>query len=92
MKNEEKYSAYDIVELEKVIESQYITRSLSNRTETLIAESNLLRTQNDLAAKLSNLSLQLYERLIKRDMPRVIEEFREITKFFYETLPKYRIG
>ena len=42
LKNEEKYSAYDIVELEKVIESQYITRSLSNRTEKLIAESNQL--------------------------------------------------
>jgi len=32
IKYEEKFSAYDIVELEKVIESQYITRSLSNRT------------------------------------------------------------
>src|SRR6056300_1325699 len=39
LKNEEKYSAYDIVELEKVIESQYITRSLSNRTDTLITEA-----------------------------------------------------
>ncbi len=31
LNHEEKYIAYDIVELEKVIESQYITRSLSNR-------------------------------------------------------------
>ena len=88
LKNEEKYSAYDIVELEKVIESQYITRSLSNRTEALILESNLLRTQNDLATKLSNLSLQLYERLIKAGYAKSDEEFREITQFFYEKLPK----
>ncbi|MGB1114045.1 MAG: hypothetical protein ACPG14_04540, partial [Flavobacteriaceae bacterium] len=40
LKNEEKYSAYDIVELEKVIESQYITRSLSNRAEALISEAD----------------------------------------------------
>ena len=63
--NIEKYVAYDIVELEKIIESQYITRSLSNRTETLVAESEKLRTQNNLTTKLSNLSLKLYERLIK---------------------------
>jgi hypothetical protein len=88
LKNEEKYSAYDIVELEKVIESQYITRSLSNRTETLISESNLLRTQNDLATQLSNLSLQLYERLIKAGYAKSDQEFREITQFFYENLPK----
>ncbi|MBT6161195.1 MAG: hypothetical protein HOH81_05840 [Flavobacteriaceae bacterium] len=86
--HEEKYSAYDIVELEKVIESQYITRSLSNRTETLISESNQLRIQNNLATRLSNLSLQLYERLIKAGYAKSDQEFREITKFFYENLPK----
>ena len=87
-KNEEKYVAYDIVELEKVIESQYITRSLSNRTETLIAEAEQLRNQNDLATQLSNLSLQLYERLIKAGYAKSDQEFREITQFFYENLPR----
>lgn len=33
LENEEKNIAYEIVELEKVIETQYITRSLSNRAE-----------------------------------------------------------
>jgi len=88
IRNEEKYSAYDIVELEKVIESQYITRSLSNRAETLIFEADQLRIQNNLATQLSNLSLQLYERLIKAGYAKSDEEFREITKFFYENLPK----
>jgi hypothetical protein len=82
LKNEEKYSAYDIVELEKVIESQYITRSLSNRAETLIAEAEQLRIQNNLSTRLSNLSLQLYERLIKAGYAKSDDEFREITKFF----------
>lgn len=88
LKNEEKYSAYDIVELEKVIESQYITRSLSNRAEVLISEAEELRTQNNLATTLSNLSLQLYERLIKAGYAKSDDEFREITQFFYENLPK----
>jgi len=91
LKNEEKYSAYDIVELEKVIESQYITRSLSNRAETLIAEAEQLRIQNNLSTRLSNLSLQLYERLIKAGYAKSDDEFREITKFFYEKLPKVEL-
>ena len=88
LKHEEKYVAYDIVELEKVIESQYITRSLSNRTDTLITEAEALRNQNNLATQLSNLSLQLYERLIKAGYAKSDQEFREITQFFYEKLPK----
>lgn len=88
LKHEEKYSAYDIVELEKVIESQYITRSLSNRASALIQQSDTLRIQNDLATQLSNLSLQLYERLIKAGYAKSDQEFREITQFFYSRMPK----
>ena len=87
LKNEEKYSAYEIVELEKVIESQYITRSLSNRTHVLVSQADELIIQNDLASKLSNLSLQLYEKLIKTGYAKSDDEFRNITKFFYERLP-----
>ena len=86
--NEEKYTAFDIVELEKVIESQYITRSLSNRTEILISQADKLIKQNDLASKLSNLSLRLYERFIKAGYAKSDDEFREITRFFYKRLPK----
>ncbi len=86
--NEEKYTAYEIVELEKVIESQYITRSLSNRTHELVSQADDLINQNDIASKLSNLSLQLYEKLIKTGYAKSDDEFRDITKFFYERLPK----
>ncbi|MDG2372368.1 MAG: hypothetical protein P8L83_07110 [Flavobacteriaceae bacterium] len=87
IKNEEKYTAYEIVELEKVIESQYITRSLSNRTQILVSQSDELISQNDIASKLSNLSLHLYEKLIKAGYAKSDDEFRELTKFFYERLP-----
>ena len=84
---EEKYLAFEIVELEKVIESQYITRSMSNRAEQLIQDATVLAEQNELCSELSNLSLQLYERLIKAGYAKSDEEFREVTKFFFERLP-----
>jgi hypothetical protein len=84
---EEKYLAFEIVELEKVIESQYITRSMSNRAEQLIQDATELAEQNELCSELSNLSLQLYERLIKAGYVKSDEEFREVTKFFFERLP-----
>ena len=62
---------------------------MSNRTETLVAESEKLRTQNNLTTKLSNLSLKLYERLIKAGYAKSDQEYREITQFFYENLPKF---
>ena len=85
---EEKYAAFEIVELEKVIESQYITRSMSNRAEELIQNASQLSEQNELCSQLSNLSLQLYERLIKAGYAKSDDEFRVITKFFFERLPK----
>ncbi|MGB1449713.1 MAG: hypothetical protein ACPG8F_07730 [Flavobacteriaceae bacterium] len=84
---EEKYLAFEIVELEKVIESQYITRSMSNRAEQLIQDATHLSQQNELCSELTNLSLQLYERLIKAGYAKSDEEFRDITKFFFERLP-----
>jgi len=51
-------------------------------------EAEELRNHNNLATQLSNLSLQLYERLIKAGYAKSDQEFREITQFFYENLPK----
>ena len=44
--NEEKNIAYEIIELEKVIESQYITRSISSRAEELCTQAKKLSRQN----------------------------------------------
>ena len=90
LNHEEKYIAYDIVELEKVIESQYITRSLSNRAEELIYEADKLAEQNNISTQLSNLSLELYQRLIKAGYAKSDKEFREITQFFYKRMPKIK--
>ena len=64
---------------------------MSNRAQELIYQADSLRTHNDLTSQLSNLSLLLYEQLIKTGYAKSDLEFREITKFFYEKMPKLDI-
>lgn len=90
--NEEKNIAYEIVELEKVIESQYITRSISNRADELTIQAKELSQQNVIASKLSNLSLQLYGLFLKTGYVKNDKENKRITKYFNDRLPKYNIN
>ncbi|PRP67364.1 hypothetical protein [Nonlabens agnitus] len=92
LNNEEKNLAYEIVELEKVIESQYITRSISNRADQLSIQAKELSTANVLTSKLSNLSLQLYGLLLKTGYVKDEEESQQITEYFNARLPKYDIA
>ena len=65
IEQQEKNIAFEIVELEKVIETQYITRSIPDRADELASQAMDLSSQNLLASKLSNLSLQLYGMMLK---------------------------
>jgi hypothetical protein len=89
--NEEKNIAYEIVELEKIIESQYITRSLPDRAGELSEQSRWLSELNATASKLSNLSLQLYGMMLKMGYVRNDEDHRRVTEFFESNLPEYRM-
>ncbi len=89
LENEEKNIAYEVLELEKVIETQYITRSLSNRANQLSAEAKQISQQNVIASKLSNLSLQLYSHLLQNGYVKNNEELEFINTYFYSKLPKY---
>lgn len=91
VQNEEKNLAYEIVELEKVIESQYITRSMSSRADELTIQAKELSSQNVIASKLSNLSLQLYSIILKTGYVKSAEESKEVTDYFKARLPKYKI-
>ncbi len=89
IENEEKNIAYEIVELEKIIESQYITRSISGRADELTIQAKELSMQNVITSKLSNLSLQLYGILLKTGYVRNDNEHQIVTNYFNARMPKY---
>ena len=84
MANEEKNIANEIIELEKVIESQYITRSISTRADELTVQAKEINNQNLLASKLSNLALQLYGLFLKTGYVKQASEHEKVTRYFKE--------
>ncbi|ALM07250.1 hypothetical protein SB49_05130 [Sediminicola sp. YIK13] len=89
--NEEKNIAYEIVELEKIIETQYITRSIPDRADELAMQAKRLSEQNVITSKLSNLSLQLYGMMLKVGYVKSDEEIKNVKKYFDDHLPVYKI-
>ena len=91
IENEEKNIAYEIVELEKIIETQYITRSIPDRADELAVEARELAELNVITSKLSNLSLQLYSMMLKVGYVRNDEDFQKVMRYFDMHLPEYNI-
>lgn len=89
LENEENSLAYELVELEKVIESQYITRSMSDRADLLAIEAKNISLKNVTVSKLSNLSLQLYSWFLKYGYVRDDRDFQTVNDYFQKQLPKY---
>ena len=73
---------YDILIFEKIIESQYITRSLRNRADELINQTETTLDSLTRYNILSNLALRLYGIYIKAGHVRDEEDFRNIEEFF----------
>ena len=90
--NEEKNLAFEIVELEKIIEAQYITRSISNRADELVMQAKEFSAQNVVASKLSNLSLQLYSIMLKTGYVKNESESAQVTDYFNKRLPKVNVN
>ncbi len=91
LQNSENNLAFEIVELEKVIESQYITRSLSTRADDLTSQAKLFSKKSNMLSKLSNLSLQLYSMMLKKGYVRDDKDFENVKKYFEDNLPKFEI-
>ena len=92
LKNGENNLAYEIVEFEKVIESQYITRSMSNRADELSEQAKKLSLKNVRTSKLSNLSLQLYSLLLQRGYAKEDSDIQSVNKYFEKRLPKFEFS
>ncbi|WP_010521063.1 hypothetical protein [Aquimarina agarivorans] len=86
---EENNLAYEIVELEKIIETQYITRSISSRADELAIQAKKLSMKNVIASRLSNLSLQLYGLMLKTGYVKNDKEHEFLRTYFQGRLPHY---
>lgn len=81
--------ALEILGFEKLIDGQYITRSIDTRAETLAQESREQSRQISRTHEFSNLSLQLYGLYLKMGLVRNREEKDFVHVFFQKNLPKY---
>jgi hypothetical protein len=88
LENDEKLMAYEIVEFEKLIESQYITRSIQGRADELVIQAKELNYRNTISSKLSNLSLQLYGIMLKTGYVKSDEEYKYIDDYFNKHIAK----
>ena len=88
LENDEKLMAYEIVEFEKLIESQYITRSIQGRADELVIQAKELNYRNTISSKLSNLSLQLYGIMLKTGYVKSDEEYKKIDIYFTKHIAK----
>ncbi|MFM1754270.1 MAG: hypothetical protein RLZZ236_1209 [Bacteroidota bacterium] len=89
LENDEKHMAYEIVEFEKLIESQYITRSIQGRADELAVQAKELNYRNTISSKLSNLSLQLYGIMLKTGYVKSDEEYHQIDNYFNKHIAKF---
>lgn len=80
--------ALEIVEIEKHIEGQYITRSIENRAEELTEQSVEIYENLALGNEYSNLALQLYGLYLKIGYVRNEKDFLMVKEFFNSKLPK----
>lgn len=83
--------ALEVVEFEKLIESQYITRSIDTRADTLSDEALALARKVEGINAFSNLSLRLYSLYLKVGYARNEKEYQYVRQYFQSSLPKYKV-
>ncbi|MEM9916917.1 MAG: hypothetical protein AAF990_02405 [Bacteroidota bacterium] len=89
--NKQHHLVLETIEFEKLIESQYITRSIESRADQLTSEALQTSRMISRIHEFSNLSLRLYGLYIKGGFVRNKKEYLFIKEFFNANLPKYKI-
>ena len=79
--------ALEILEFEKRIEGQYITRSIEGRAEQLADETNLLTRQIESSHRFSNLSLRMYGLYLRIGFVRNERDYHQLKQLFQSQLP-----
>ncbi len=78
----------EVLEFEKLIESQYITRSIENRAEQLGDEVKSTTSALESSHTLSNLTLNLYSLYLKNGYAKTEKEFEDVKHYFQTELPQ----
>lgn len=91
MELDEKSIASEIIDLEKVIESQFITRSIKGRADELISQSTEISRQNHYATELSNLSLKLYSEMLTHGYVKNDTDREKILDLFNDQIQKIKL-
>lgn len=81
---------FEIIEFEKLIESQYITQSIETRAEKLISESSEISKIMDGSVYYSNMSLSLYSLYLKVGYVHNEKDFMMVNEFFKTKLKAYK--
>jgi tetratricopeptide (TPR) repeat protein len=81
--------ALEIVEFEKLIESQFITRSSTTRADDLTTEVQNLSHTIQKASEFSNLAIQLYALYLKRGHVRNRNDIMFVEDYFAKHRPKF---
>lgn len=81
---------FEMLEFEKMIEAQYVTRSIENKAEILASESQQLNEKLSLSSALSNLTIKLYGFYLKNGYVRNEDDQTKITDFFHEEMPAFK--
>ncbi|MGK6341124.1 hypothetical protein ACMGDK_02730 [Chryseobacterium sp. DT-3] len=88
---DEKIIVSEIIDLEKVIESQFITRSIEGRADELIKQSTEISRQNQYATELSNLSLKLYSEMLTHGYVKNDTDREKVMKLFNEQIQNKKL-
>lgn len=80
--------ALEVIEFEKYIEAQYITRSIEGRAEELTEEATTINKILADTNQFSNLALQMYGLYLKVGFVRDEKDHYYIREFFHSNLPE----
>jgi tetratricopeptide (TPR) repeat protein len=86
LKLDEKIVAFHAIEFEKIIQTQYLTQSSSDKASVLAKDSNEIALLNMLSSSLSSLSLSLYTKIVQSGYVKSDKEFKEVTQFFQDNI------
>lgn len=80
--------AYQIVEFEKIIESQHMVGDIEKNIPGLVRKSVALSDAILTSNRLSNLSIELYTMVLRTGYVKNDQEFHSVSEFFEQHLPK----